>query len=953
MQDFFAPFAWETMDNYYFNDGKLEIHAWALDRDSNTSLLRIQNLGTFIRLILPLSVESGSLDWSDVKLQTAAFDAVRNCLREDAPTRFVFEFRKRLYLHSESRKPVLTLYFDTVSAANHCFCYYRKYPLKLFKYNLSLNVSPVENTIDPIRKLLTVIDLNTCQWFSSTIEEPEERVSKDGIREYIVDYRQIKPIAPEETKSWVVHPSAVSFDIECHSTNYRAMPVATLKPNVITIITCVYQRIGKLDTRRQIALVNGKVNKKRLSSAFSSAEVIEFPNELNLIKGLCELINHLNPNMLTGYNIHAFDYDYIDKRLSRCLEAWPNISCLKQLSGPERNFSSFSWSSGAYGKNVIAKPYMPGRISVDMLSVIKRDLKLPKYDLNTVCMEVLKKGKRDVKITEMFASYDRLLDATKKDSESLPEAINDFSKYVDYGLQDADLVIELMEARRFWITMVEMANVTKVPIETLVTKGQQIKCFNQMFDSCHKKGYVIDSAPLLDVKKLGGFVGEPIVGVHDNVICLDFNSLYPSIIMTYNICYTTLIPKERWKLYSEDRYYSVKIDEDGKIVREHRFMKQPEGILPGLVRSLVESRRQITKKEMPPLENATSQEEKLLYSVLNCRQLALKVSANSLYGFLGVKNGGKLPCVEASESVTCIGRTLIKEVNRYVEEELKGKVIYNDTDSSMFTLPGVTNGIEAWVEAKKAEEKINKTFPGVLKMEVEKVMRICCIKKKMYAAKLVDQETGEFTTKPFYKGIILQRREKCKWVQNTYAKVLKCALDRRPLIDSLLVIHDAIKEIEEDRVPMSDLVMLRKVGTYKESSNYYIKPFVERLNKAGRKIEPEDRLEYVVVKDPVETKVGYCCRLPDELAVSNESIDVDYYVGILIKSLEGDARLKDGLLFAVYRNKIEEYLGVSLKCDRKIYDAGKSPCTYIWINFIHQEAIHDGNFRDVLLNLFA
>merc|ERR1712187_381239 len=181
-----------------------------------------------------------------------------------------------------------------------------------------------------------------------------------------------------------------------------------------------------------------------------------------------------------------------------------------------------------------------------------------------------------------------------------------------------------------------------------------------------------------DDKYEGATVLEPITGYYEKPIAtLDFASLYPSIMMAHNLCYCTLVPPEKMNSVDPEK---VTVTPSGcKFV----LSSTQKGLLPRILEELLAARKK-AKREMA---EAT---DPLTKSVLNGRQLALKISANSVYGFTGA-TVGVLPCLEISSSVTAFGRTMIDDTKKQVEAkynikngyEHDAQVVYGDTDSVM------------------------------------------------------------------------------------------------------------------------------------------------------------------------------------------------------------------------------------------------------------------------------
>ncbi|KAK6024637.1 DNA polymerase family B, partial [Ostertagia ostertagi] len=288
----------------------------------------------------------------------------------------------------------------------------------------------------------------------------------------------------------------------------------------------------------------------------------------------------------------------------------------------------------------------------------------------------------------------------------------------------------------------------------------------------------------------GATVIEPLRGFYNEPIAtLDFASLYPSIMIAHNLCYTTLLKKPEGE---EGKDYIRTPSGNFFVTKERR-----RGLLPVILEDLLAARKR-AKNEMK------HEKDEFRKMVLNGRQLALKISANSVYGFTGAVVG-KLPCLEISQSVTAFGRQMIdltkSEVEkRYTAGALDGKcptdaqVIYGDTDSVMVKF-GVKTVAEAMEIGLHAATEVSKIFTPPIKLEFEKVyFPYLLINKKRYA--------GLYFTKPDKhdkmdcKGLETVRRDNCPLV----AKVLNTCLEK------LLIARDATSALEFAKRVISDLL---------------------------------------------------------------------------------------------------------------------------------------------------
>jgi DNA polymerase delta subunit 1 len=402
-----------------------------------------------------------------------------------------------------------------------------------------------------------------------------------------------------------------------------------------------------------------------------------------------------------------------------------------------------------------------GRLQLDLLQLVQRDHQLRSYTLNSVCAQFLGEQKEDVHhtmITELF--------------NGTPETRR---RLAVYCLKDAYLPQRLMDKLSCLENYTEMARVTGVPFNYLLARGQQVKFVSQLFRKALEQKLVIPnlkSEGNSDEQYEGATVIEPTRGYYDvPVATLDFASLYPSIIQAHNLCYTTLAKK------STVEKLGLKKDED-YIVTPNGDMfvttKQRKGLLAQILEELLSARKQAKKElaiETDPFKKA----------VLNGRQLALKVSANSVYGLTGA-TVGKLPCLEIASSTTSYGRQMIEKTKSEVEARYTiangyshdAQVIYGDTDSVMVKF-GVTDLAEAMKLGEDAAQYVSSKFIKPIKLEFEKVyFPYLLINKKRYAG-LYWTNTEKYD-KMDTKGLETVRRDNCRLVQTVIETVLRMIL---------------------------------------------------------------------------------------------------------------------------------------------------------------------------------
>lgn len=401
----------------------------------------------------------------------------------------------------------------------------------------------------------------------------------------------------------------------------------------------------------------------------SQAEVIVecYNTEKEVLMAWQRLINKMDPDILYTYNGDKFDCNYLYERAKLC-KILNRFSLLGRLKDIRSNITEETFESGAYGTNHYKRLVMQGRINFDLLIYIMREKKLDMYKLDFVSKEYLKDAKVDVSPKEMFKLF----------REGTPIGIK---KVGVYCIQDTCLPMRLMDKLDVIPVMIEMSKITCVPFSFLIYKGQQIKVFSQITRDCRNKGYVVPhlypdndhlrfkGATVLTAKSKAYF-GDP-------VTTLDFASLYPTLMMANNICYTSYVIDEKYDNLPGVDYLTVEWEEDEEELNEkqesytppkytgkklqyrYRYAQNNESILPTLLNELYTSRKAVKKmmgKEDDPFKK----------SVLNSRQLAIKVSMNSIYGFLASQ---MVKCKALARTVTTIGRQMLVSTQDFIHND--------------------------------------------------------------------------------------------------------------------------------------------------------------------------------------------------------------------------------------------------------------------------------------------
>jgi DNA polymerase delta subunit 1 len=627
--------------------------------------------------------------------------------------------------------------------------------------------------------------------------------------------------APEGDWSSIAPFRILSFDIEC--AGRKGIFPEPEKDPVIQIANMIIKQ-GDLEPEvRNVFTLNtcGKI---------VGSDVICFEKEVTLLENWAEFIRVSDPDIITGYNINNFDLPYLINR-ANTLKA-RNFCFLGRVKGMKSVIKDRILASKQMGARENKLINTEGRIAFDLLLVLIRDYKLRSYTLNAVSYHFLQEQKEDV-------HHSIITDLQNGNAQTR-------RRLAVYCLKDAYLPIRLLNKLMCIINYMEMARVCGVPLSYLQLRGQQIKVVSQLLRKSMEHDLVMPTytSQAGDDQFEGATVIEPKRGYYDKPIAtLDFASLYPSIMMAHNLCYTTLLKNQ-----TQIDHFNLEPHQYIKTPSNNLFVKASvrKGLLPEILESLLSARKKAKadlKKETDPFKK----------QVLDGRQLALKISANSVYGFTGAQVG-KLPCLEISQSVTAFGRMMIEQTKNEVESmytiengyESNAEVIYGDTDSVMVKF-GVDTVAEAMKLGEDAAGKVTQKFVKPIKLEFEKVyFPYLLINKKRYAG--LYWTTAEKHDKMDCKGIETVRRDNCQLVAKLMNEVLKKILVDRDPTGAMELAKRSISDLFCNKVDISQLIITKELAKTDYTNKQAHVELANKMRKrdAGSAPKLGDRVPYII-----------------------------------------------------------------------------------------------------------
>lgn len=505
-------------------------------------------------------------------------------------------------------------------------------------------------------------------------------------------------------------------------------------------------------------------------------EIISEREERKILQRFVEIIKTVDPDIIVGYNQDAFDWPYLRKRAEK-LKVPLNIG---------RDGSQISFKGG--------RPKIAGRLNVDL------------YDIAMRITEV--KIKRLENIAEFLG--------TKIDMEDI-EA-RDINKYWETDKEKVllhakrDVMHTFMIAKELLPMHYEMAKLIRLPLDdvTRIGRGKQVDWL--LLSEAKKVGEVAPNAAEVAETYEGAFVIEPERGLHENVAELDFASMYPSIMVTFNISPDTLSPN--------GEYIAPEVG--------YRFKKQPDGFFKRILISLIKRRQEIKKIMKNMNENDPN------YKLLDIKQQTLKILTNSFYGYMGW-GGARWYCKACAEATTAWGRHFIK-TSAKIAEQMGFKVLYGDTDSIFVSKPV---GIEELKkEVDKLIERISKELPVQIELD-ELFKTIFFVEKKRYAGLTIEG-------KILVRGLEVRRGDWCELAKRAQKEVIEILLRERNPEKAMKLVSRIIEDIRKGNVKLEDIVIYK--GLTKKPSKYEA---IQAHVKAAKKAEE------IGIFYPVGSKIGY------------------------------------------------------------------------------------------------
>jgi DNA polymerase elongation subunit (family B) len=795
-----------------------------------------------------------------------------------------------------------------------------------------------------------------------------------------------------------------------------------LEGDKVTFIGSTFVRYGEKEPYLNHCVVLNTCDS--LESVVPNSAIETYRTEEEVLCAWTNLVQRENPDIVIGYNIFSFDYEFMFRRSQElnCVEEFLKLSrnndelcaTVDYKTGKiEIDKSSITLASGTYDLSIIK---MNGRLQVDMLNWFRRTENLTSYKLDYVgghfigdYVKGLEHKTKDSELSRELRTRFKTANMTGLQVDSFIhfEEINHSSDYykggdkfrvtsvnkiegwfeieghenpqakavkwglakddvspkdifrmtnegpsaraviAKYCIQDCNLVQHLFAKVDVVTDLVEMAKLCSVPMSFLIFRGQGIKLTSYVAKKCKEKGVlmpVIDKGSKDDGYE-GAIVLEPKCGLYlDSPVPVgDFASLYPSSMLSENLCPSSKVWTKIYDLANNlveetgektngqyvydnlpgyeyvditfDTYRYVRKTPKGraekvrsgyKVCRFAQPLKvngpkgvvEEKAIMPSILQELLKARKD-TRKQIP------NTPDEFMKNVLDKRQLAYKVTANSLYGQLGAKTSTFYePDIAASTTAT--GRLLLTYAKRVVEEcyedididtkygkiNIKSDYVYGDTDSVFFKFNLLDKetgepilghkALELSIEiAQTACHTVSKFLKQPHDFEYEKTfMPFCLLSKKRYVGILYETDPNKGKRKEM--GIVLKRRDNAPIVKDVYGGVIDILMKECNVQKAIEYVNKCLQEMVDGHVAMDKLIITKSLRSfYKNPQQIAHKVLADRIaaREPGNKPTSGDRIPFAyIIQANKKALQGEKIETPTYIKEKGLQLDYSFYI---------------------------------------------------------------------------
>ncbi|KAL4233690.1 DNA polymerase zeta catalytic subunit [Mactra antiquata] len=606
-------------------------------------------------------------------------------------------------------------------------------------------------------------------------------------------------------------------------------------------------------------------------SGIQGLNVTYVTDENELFKSFIDFIHRWDPDIIVGYEIQMLSWGYL---LHRAATININLSHAISRIPSARGSSYHSAEKDGYGADHMSEIHIAGRIVLNLWRLLRHEVTLNVYSLENVMFHVLHRRVPLFPFRNLTSWFNHRTHLHRW-------------KVIDYYKTRVKANLELMDQLDIVGRTSEFARVFGIEFYHVLSRGSQYRVESMMLRVAKPMNYIPASPSVHQRARMKApecipLTLEPESRFYtDPVIVLDFQSLYPSIMIAYNYCFSTCLGRLEWFQKAHEgpiTFGCTSLNLEPSVIQKLSdkvsvspngvvFCKESvkRGVLPVMVEEILNTRLMV-KKAMSKYKG-----DKTLSRMLNARQLGLKLIANVTYGYTGANYSGRMPCVEVADSIVRKARETLERSIKLVENtpHWGARVVYGDTDSMFIELKGKSKD-EAFKIGQDIAKTVTAMFPKPMKLKFEKVYLPCVLQtKKRYVGFMY--ETPE-QKEPVYdaKGIETVRRDSCSAVSKILERSLKVLFTTKDVSQVKSYIQQQCQKILEGNVSLQDFIFAKE---YRGMPGYKPGACVPALEIAKKQLrqdcrsEPRvgERVPYVIVYGSPGLPLIQLVRQPHEL----------------------------------------------------------------------------------------
>ncbi|KAM4712702.1 DNA polymerase zeta catalytic subunit isoform 2-T2 [Anableps anableps] len=618
-------------------------------------------------------------------------------------------------------------------------------------------------------------------------------------------------------------------------------------------------------------------------SGVSGLQVTYASEEKMLFQELITIMRRFDPDILLGYEVQMHSWGYLLQRAAAL-----GVDLCQQLSripGDSKE-NRFAAERDEYGADTMTEINIVGRVTLNLWRVMKSEVTLNNYSFENVAFHVLHQRFPLYSPRTLSDWFDHITDLHRW-------------KMVDHYVSRLHGTMQLLQQQDVIGRTSELARLFGIQFLHVLTRGSQYRVESMMLRVAKPLNYIpvtpsVQQRAQQRAPQCIPLVMEPESRFYSNsVVVLDFQSLYPSIVIAYNYCFSTCLGHvDSLGTPDEFKFGCTSLRVPPELLYQLRnditvspsgiaFIKSSvrKGVLPSMLEEIL-STRIMVKQSMKKYK-----QDKALMRLLDARQLGLKLIANVTFGYTSANYSGRMPSVEVGDSIVHKARETLERAIKLVNDTKKwgARVVYGDTDSMFVLLKGATKE-QAFKIGHEIAEAVTATNPKPVKLKFEKVYLPCVLQTKKryvgYMYESLDQKEPVFDA----KGIETVRRDGCPAVSKILERSIKLLFETRDISQVKQFVQRQCVKVLDGRASMQDLTFAKEYrgsGSYRPGACVPALELTRRMMTYDRRLEPRvgERVPYVIVYGMPGVPLIQLVRRPMEvLQDPSLRLNATYYI---------------------------------------------------------------------------